>query len=224
MNCLEFRRTVLVDPRHLDESARAHAAECLACREVLERQRESDDRLFAALQVPPPDGLADRILVARGLRPGRRRWVWAMAAGLMLALGLGITARVYFQGDPLGAEAIDHVAHEPQSFTTVHAVDNGYLPAVLAEQGLKPVGALGQVTYTRICPMDGRTARHIVIRTASGPITLFLMPDDPRRRNRQVAEAGGMTAVVMPAARGTLAIVAADAAQALAVERALRAI
>ena len=224
MNCLDFRRLVLVDPRQVGEEAKAHAAECVACREVLERQRESDDRLFAALQVPAPDGLADRILVARGLQPDRRRWVWAMAATLVLALGLGITGRLYFQKDPLGAEAIEHVAHEPQSFTTVDAVDNAYLPTVLAEQGLKAVVALGQVTYTRLCPMDGRTARHVVIRTAEGPITLFFMPDDPKRRRRQLEEAGGMTAVVMPAARGSLTIVAANPAQVLAVEKALRAI
>ena len=224
MNCLDFRRLVLVDPRQIGEEAKAHAAQCVACHDVLERQRESDDRLFGALQVPAPDGLADRILVARGLQPDRRRWVWAMAATLVLALGLGITGRVYFQKDPLGAEAIEHVAHEPQSFTAVHAVDNAYLPTVLAEQGLKAVVALGQVTYTRLCPMDGRTARHVVIRTAEGPITLFLMPDDPKQRRRQMEEAGGMTAVVMPAARGSLTIVAANAAQVLAVEKALRAI
>jgi len=223
VNCLDFRRLALVDPRRMGEEAKAHALECLACREVLERQRESDDRLFAAIQVPAPDGLAERILVARGLQPDRR-WMWAMAATLVLALGLGITGRLYFQKDPLGAEAIEHVAHEPQSFTTVHAVDDAYLPSVLSEQGLKSVVALGQVTYTRICPMDGRTARHVVIRTAEGPITLFLMPDDPKQRRRQVEESGGMTAVVMPAARGSLTIVAANPAQVLAVEKALRAI
>ena len=224
MNCIDFRRLVLVDPRHLDEAARAHAAECVACRDVLERQRESDDRLFGALQVPPPDGLADRILVAQGLRPGRTRHAWAIAATLVLAVGVGLASRVYFQQDPLGLEAIEHVAHEPQAFTTVAAVDSSYLASALAGQGLKAVVALGQVTYTRICPMAGRTAHHIVIRTAEGPITLFLMPDDPVRRERRMADDGGMTAMVMPAARGSLAIVASSAAQVLAVEKALRTI
>ncbi len=80
MNCLEFRRLVLVDPRSIGEEARAHASECVACRETLGKQREADDQLFAALQVPVPDGLADRILVARGHRPARRRWTFGIAA------------------------------------------------------------------------------------------------------------------------------------------------
>ena len=221
MNCLDFRRLVLVNPRQVDEEARAHAAECAACRDVLERQREADDVLFAGLQVPVPDGLADRILVARGQRPGARRWAWAMAATLVLAAGVALVGREFLLKDPLGGEAISHVAHEPQSFTSIDTVDNAFLPAVLAEQGFKAVAALGQVTYTRICPMDGRNARHLVIRTAEGPVTLFLLPDDPNRRRRAVTESDGMAAVTMPAARGTIAIVATTLAQALKIERAL---
>jgi hypothetical protein len=221
MNCIDFRRMVLVDPRNVDEAARAHAAECAACRDVLEKQREADDRLFAGLQVPVPDGLADRILVARGRRKRPPRLAWAMAATLVLAIGVGFIGREFFAKDPLGGEAITHVAGEQQSFTTIDAVDNAFLPAVLAEQGFKAVVALGQVTYTRICPMDGRTARHIVIRTAEGPVTLFLMPDDPNRRRRSLTERDGMTALTMPAGKGSIAIVATTREQALKVERAL---
>jgi hypothetical protein len=226
VNCLDFRRLVLVDPRTLGDEARAHAAECIACREVLERQRESDDRLFAAMQVPVPDGLADRILVG-SVRPGlvegrRKNWPWAIAATLVLAAGLGIVGRGYFEKDPLGVEAIGHVAGEPQSFTTVEPVDGSFLAAALADQGLKAVVALGQVTYSRICPMNGRTARHIVVKTAEGPVTLFLMADDPDKRRRHMTQEGGMAAVTMPATRGSVAIVASSAAQALAVEQAIR--
>jgi hypothetical protein len=48
------------------------------------------------------------------------------------------------------------------------------------------------------------------------------MPDDPNRRRRSSAEAGGMAAVTMPAAKGTVAIVASTLAQATAVEKSLR--
>lgn len=221
MNCLDFRRLVLVDPRQMSEEARAHALECTACRETLEKQREADDKLFAALQVPVPDGLADRILVQRGHEPSRRRWAWAIAATVLLTTSLGLIGRRFLAIDPLGVEAIEHVAHEPQSFTTIHAIGNDYLPVVLAEQGLSASVALGQVSYARICPMDGRTARHVVIRMAEGPVTLFLMPDDPNKRRRSVTEAGGMAAVTMPAEKGTVAIVATSLAQVTRVERAL---
>ena len=221
MNCIDFRRLVLVDPRSLSEEARTHALECVACRETLEKQREADDRLFAAMQVPVPDGLADRILVAHGHRPDRRKFAWAIAATLFLTAGVGLIGRRFLASDPLGVEAIEHVAHEPQAFSTVQALGSDYLPKVLAESGLKPALALGQVTYSIICPMDGRKARHLVIRTAEGPVTLFLMPDDPTRRRRSVTETNGMAAVTMAAGKGSIAIVAASLVQAVRVEKTL---
>ncbi len=221
MNCIDFRRAIFTNPRQPDESARAHSRECAACRDFLEKQREMDAELFAALQVPPPDGLADRILVARGLRPGRRPWAWAVAATFVLAAGIAWVGGSLTGGDPLGREAIAHVVHEPQSLTTTHAVSNDMLPAMLADQGMKAVRALGQVTYARFCPMDGRIARHVVVRTAEGPVTLLLMPEDPAGRRRALTHVDGMSAVTIPAARGSIAIVAATASQVLAVEKAL---
>ena len=148
--------------------------------------------------------------------------MWAMAATVLLTGGLVASWRMFGTQDPLGAEAIQHVAGEPQSFTTIHAVDAGFLNAALAEQGLKAVAALGQVTYARFCPFDGRTARHIVVQTAAGPVTLFLFAEDQHKRRRSVTETGGLTAVTMPAARGTIAIVSASHDQAMAIEKAIR--
>ena len=191
-------------------------------RRRLEKEREFDAALFAALQEPPPDGLADRILVARGLRPARRRWAWAIAASVMLAAGVTLLWPRLAPVDPLGREAIAHVAHEPQAFTTAHAVSGDFLPAMLSSQGVKLARSVGQVTYARLCPMAGRVAHHIVVRTAAGPVTLFLFADDEQPRQRAVTQREGMAAVVIPAAKGSITIVAGDMQQALEVEKALR--
>jgi hypothetical protein len=223
MNCLDFRRDILANPRQLAEAARAHSLECAGCRDFLDRQRDLDAELFAALQVPTPDGLADRILVARGLRPARPPWAWATAATIVLAVGIAWVGGSRIGGDALGREAIAHVIHEPQALSTAHAVANDMLPALLADQGMKAVVSLGQVSYATFCPMGERIARHLVVRTAEGPVTLLLMPDDPAGRRRALTEGDGLAALVLPAARGSVAIVAASSAQVLAVERALTA-
>lgn len=219
MNCIDFRRLVLANPRQPGEAERAHAGECAACRQYLERQRELDADLFAAMQVPPPDGLADRILVARGLRS--RRWLMPMAAALVMAVGVAIVwPRI--AGDPLGREAIAHVAHEPQAFTAAHAVPSDFLTAVMAEQGVSVARAIGQVTYATVCPMADKVARHLVVRTGAGPVTLFLFAEDATARRRTVTERDGMAAITLPAAKGSITVVAASLEAAMAVERSLQ--
>ena len=219
MNCIDFRRLVLANPRQPGDTERAHAAECAACRQYLERQRELDAELFSALQVPPPDGMADRILVARGLRT--RRWVMPMAAALLMAVGVAILWPRLSAGD-LGHEAIAHVAHEPQAFTAAYAVPNDFLPAVMAEQGVSLARPVGQVTYATVCPMGDGVARHLVVRTPAGPVTLFLFARDSRPRKRTVTESAGMAAITIPAAKGSITLVAANLEAAMALEKSLQ--
>lgn len=219
MNCLEFRRHILADPRRPGAGERAHAAECPACADFLDKQRDLDARLFEAMQVTPPDGLADRILVARGLR--KRRWIWPVAASLMLT-GALVALWPRLGADELGREAIAHVAHEPQAFTASYSVPDDALATMLADQGVNLVRAVGRITYSTLCPVGSHTARHIVVRTAEGPVTLLLMPDDRQARQRAVTQADGMAALTIPAARGTITIVAGSVDQALAMEKSLR--
>lgn len=219
MNCLEFRRHILADPRQPGAGERAHAAECPACADFLDKQRDLDARLFEAMQVTPPDGLADRILVARGLR--KLRWIWPVAASLMLT-GALVALWPRLGADELGREAIAHVAHEPQAFTASYSVPDDALATMLADQGVNLVRAVGRITYSTLCPVGSHTARHIVVRTAEGPVTLLLMPDDRQARQRAVTQADGMAALTIPAARGSIAIVAGSVDQALAMEKSLR--
>jgi hypothetical protein len=219
MNCLEFRRHILADPRQPGAGERAHAAECAACADYLEKQRDFDARLFDAMQVAPPDGLADRILVARGLR--KRRWIWPVAASLLLT-GALVALWPRLGADELGREAIAHVAHEPQAFTASYAIPDDALATMLADQGVNLVRAVGRVTYSTLCPVGSYVTRHLVVRTAEGPVTLLLMPDDPKARRRALTQAGGMAALTIPAARGTITIVAGSVDQALAMEKSLR--
>lgn len=219
MNCIDFRRGILANPRSLGAAENDHARQCAACRAYLETQRELDAQLYTALQVPPPDGLADRILVARGMP--RRRWMMPMAAALVLGLGVAMLWPRVDPPDPLGREAIAHLDHEPEAFKTAHAVATDFLPAMLSNQGVKLVSAVGQVTYARLCPLAGRVAHHLVVQTAAGPVTLFLFAEDPQARKRAVTREAGMTALVVPAAKGSITIVAPSLEQAMAVERSL---
>lgn len=221
MNCIDFRRDALAQPLRLAAEAAAHVAACPGCTGFLERQRQFDAELLEAMKVPVPEGLAERIVLAKGIRARRLPWMWGAAAALVLAAGLATLVPPYLDRSALARETIAHVEEEPQSFRLVsrHAAD--FLPNELAKQGLRLATTLGEVTYTQLCPMHAGNARHMVVATSQGPVTLLLMPHDTRATTRTVRESPGLSAILLPAARGSIAIVASNLQHALAVERML---
>lgn len=221
MNCIDFRREALAQPLRLASEAGEHAAACEGCGAFLARLRELDAELHQAMSVPAPDGLADRVLVAHGIRRTRKPWAWALAASIVLAAGLAFLFPAALSGRALANEAIAHVIHEPQAFRLVSEHSAGMLSSELGGQGVRLARELGRVTYATLCPTSAGKAQHLVVSTPAGPVTLLLFPSDKTTRRRALVESEGYAAITLPAARGSIAIVAANREQALAVERVL---
>src|SRR5437870_4288026 len=124
MNCLEFHRQKLADPRRLSAEAQAHAQACASCAAFARSVDESDQRLEEALASPVPNGLADRIILRS--RTKNRAWrAWTLAASVVLAVAVGLS----FVREPKNAAdqyarlAVEHVMMEPESLTTVRNAD-----------------------------------------------------------------------------------------------------
>jgi hypothetical protein len=49
VNCLAFRRQLLIDPRQQDADFRAHAEVCATCAQALQRALDLEESLFNAL-------------------------------------------------------------------------------------------------------------------------------------------------------------------------------
>lgn len=211
MNCLEFRRAKLADPRRLADPARQHVSACPACQSFARRIDEGELGLEKALQVAVPDGLADRVLL-RVLRNRRTaRWstlqLLALAATVLACVGVGM---LWFQGAP-GQEharmAIEHVMHEPESFTTTKNADAKFFRQVMQEFGGEVKEPLGQVRYIKLCPVPEGTGWHIVFETEGGLTTLLLIPNQRPRRASEAATIGGWNALALPGGRGFYAII-----------------
>lgn len=208
MNCLEFRREKLADPRRLSASAQHHLSRCAACQAFARRIDESEARLGKALQVAAPDGLADRVLLAvLGGRRLRMRLL-ALAATVVLTVGIGFAWWHESQpADEYAKMAIEHVMHEPESFTTVKNADPDFFRQVMHEFGGEIQVPLGKVRYIRLCPVPGGTGWHIVFETEHGLATLLLIPEQHPKRKMEQATIGGWNAMAMPGGRGFYAIV-----------------
>lgn len=220
MNCLEYRRCKLSDPRRLPPEAQSHERECAQCRALAWEVDETDASLEDALAVRVPEGLAERVLLRR--RPGRWTWApWALAAGLVIALAATVHPSRPGAAERYARLAIQHVAMEPESLTTERDNDPGMLEAAVRSFGGTVKAPIGRVRYIRLCPVDDGTGWHIVFETPDGLATLILVPDK-RVASAADAEAAGLDAMVKPAPRGYYAVVTASRGNTVAADRLIR--
>lgn len=221
MNCLDFRRQLLADPRRAGPEAANHRAGCPQCAEFAARISLMERQLDAAARVPVPDGLADRILLGHGLkRADRRAWL-GMAAGLALAIGVAALLPAPVGSDNPARAAIGHVLdEETEEFSVAKATDAALRTRALERLGIALPGHIGQVRYEGPCPFGGRTAYHIVLDTSYGKATLLLMPENPLA-SRVITSARGLSAVAVPAQGGSIAVVASSKSAAAGIERLL---
>lgn len=218
MNCLEFRRAALADPRRLSAPARAHGAGCAACAAFARDVEEAERDLERTLAVAVPDGLADRVLLrARGERAAWKGW--ALAAGIVLAAATGF-AWIFptASGDRFARLAIEHVAEEPEALTKVHDAAPHMLQELLARAGGTLKAPLGTIRYVKLCPVDGGVGWHIVLETPEGLATLFIVHGQPLAA-MQSASAGGWSALARPVRTGYYAVVTPSADATARVER-----
>lgn len=221
MNCLEFHRAKLADPRRLTPEAKAHAAQCAACGAFAAGVDETERELERVTAVAVPDGLADRVLLrVQGRRPAWR--AWALAASVLLAVALGAGALLYepARAGHLALDAIEHVAMEPASLTTVHR-DPRDLDELIRLTGGKLKQPLGDVRYVKLCPVEDGTGWHIVFETPEGLATLFIVPGKALSAT-QHASNSEWNALARPTRSGYYAVVTPSARKTAYVDRMIR--
>lgn len=209
MNCLEFRREKLADPRHLSPKGLAHLNECAACRGFAIEVNENEERIAVALDVPVPEGLAERIVLRRktGARTLASPRLWAMAATVVMTLAFGFQQWKDAGSQEYARLAIEHVMHEPESFTTVRSADPDLFRKVMHTFGGEMQASLGKVRYMKLCPVPEGTGWHIVFETEHGLATLILIPSKRMKADSEQAQVGGWNAVARPGGQGYYAVI-----------------
>ncbi len=209
MNCLEFRREKLADPRRLSREAQTHLGECAACRGFAVEVNENEEHLAASLDVPVPEGLAERIVLRRkaGTRFSPR--LGMLAASLVLTFAFGLHQWKDAGSQEYARLAIEHVMHEPESFTTARSADPELFRRVMHNFGGELQASLGRVRYMKLCPVPEGTGWHIVFETEEGQLaTLILIPAKRMKTDAEQAQMGGWSAVARPGGQGFYAVIA----------------
>jgi hypothetical protein len=217
MTCIEFRQRVGAEPHSRESEVLRHRLECRACGEHARGLETLDRRLAAALRLPVPAELAHRAMLRATGEPlvsGARQ---AFAAAAMVALvAVGVALGVGWQRAavpaPLDSDLLAHLHHEPETLVpSAVTVAAHRVREVLRDGGarLADEHTLGEVSYARLCPFRGETVPHLVFQGARGPVTVMLLPHEHVTAPTPFDE-GGYRGVIVPAGRGSIAIIGVD--------------
>ncbi len=218
MNCLDYRRQLLAGSDETD-AMRVHRMQCAGCAAEHQERAAFEEALRAGLEVPVPDGFAERMARAQAMR--RRRFL-AAAATALVAVGAGGYAWLARQ-DPLALACIDFVMKEEAKSIMLGPMPREEARSALAQTlPLERLERVGQVKHIGPCPFNGQTSYHVVLMVPQGKVTLLVMPG-ARMQGRRRAAKEGMRAAVIALKGGSVGIVGADDAVVDSVAGALRA-
>jgi len=215
MNCVEFRRQLLLDPQVDDAQFRQHASDCMRCAEAQQRALGFESALRSALAVPVPAQLAEAILLRQTTEQqrGRQRLrrggaLLALAAGVVLAFGVGLR----LQAQPLPELVVAHLQREAFVLTQTQPIAEEQVRKAFANLGVR-VGELpADISFVACCPVGRYSSVHLLMPQSNGPVTVLYLTDDQHEARSDFIRDGWLGRSV-PFAHGTLVLLAHDAGQ-----------
>ena len=224
----EARLLIGAAPAVVSATLAAHLATCSQCTLFQQQMQRMDQDLSRLLAAPLALRAEPRIVALTPMPraqppvplPQRSGWM-ALAASLVLALGMGFVFWTLRPEPSLAAGVLDHVAHESASWSEVAPMTAAATSEVLAGADVSLDPADTTVTYARSCLFDGHWVPHLVVRTAAGPVTVLVLNQE-HIAARQSFRQNGYSGILVPVARGgTLAVIAQGDPDMDAVARAL---
>lgn len=231
MNCERARLLIGAEPYVTPAELAEHLATCAECKQFQTEMVSLENDLRRALDglpgtaVTPVAGAATAGNVtpfrtpqetpspAQAPAPARRRPFqrsgWAVAASVLAVATLSIW--IFRPTNTLAHEVVLHVDHEAASWNSSTPVDAQNLQGILAKSGVTLKVTSSDVTYARTCYFRGHFVPHLVMSTTEGPVTLLALPDE-QVQARESFQEGGYSGVIVPAAHGSIAVLARNGA------------
>lgn len=194
--CTHARLAIGGEPHTLPPDVTAHLATCAACRQFHAETVALDGRVRAALELP-----LSVFRKAAAPPPARR---FALAASIALAMLVGGSFWLFRPQTVLADEVIEHVRHENGSWSAHEVLSATAVAEVLRQAGVTFDSSM-PVVYAMACTFHGRRVPHLVVQTASGPMTVMLLAHEKVRERKDFSE-GGFQGVLLPAGEGSVAV------------------
>jgi hypothetical protein len=212
MDHTQYREGVMADPHSEDAELRAHRESCAECRAYTERLLIFESRLGRAMRIDMPvraDILPFTRKPSGAATPSRR--LAAIAASVLV--GVAIVGGVWLSlpQRSLAAAVVAHMAGEPDAWQRTDVpVDAPELQGVLKGSKLQLKPQAGIVSYASSCKFRGHLVPHLVVQTASGPVTVMVLVHEPLRKSMDFNEQGYRGTIVPVPGHGSVAVLLRD--------------
>jgi len=140
--------------------------------------------------------------------PPFSRTAWrALAASVLVAVGVAGALFISAPASSLAADVVSHMAGEPQAWrVTDVAVPDPALEVVLRDSHLRLGNGAGMVSYASSCAFRGHIVPHLVIQTAAGPVTVMVLVHESVAKAVPFDEQGYRGVIVPVPGHGSLAV------------------
>lgn len=156
---------------------------------------------------------ARRLPSAASLKAGTHAFTrrLALAAGIA---GVAVLTGLLWIGIPrasLATAVVAHMSHEPDAWATSTTLAGAAVSDVMSRAGVRLEPDRMDVTYAQRCWFRGREVPHLVVQTPDGPVTVMVLPRE-NVDNRVEFDDDGYHGVLVPAERGSIAVLTRDRA------------
>jgi hypothetical protein len=211
MKCSEARFALAADPSNVEPAVAAHLDACEPCAAYAGDMSMLDDRLREAMNVAVPAIKLPAGLQVAASAPPRRRVLRQFALAASVA-GVALLVGVLWVGVPrqsLASAVVQHMAHEPHAWQRTELMSADSVAPVLARSAVRLRDGMPGISYAQSCWFRGRYVPHLIVQTPDGPVTIMVLPDEESEKRVAFAE-DGYHGLLVPAQRGSLAVLARD--------------
>jgi Protein of unknown function (DUF3379) len=210
MNHNHARLLIGADPGSAPPELTEHLETCTECAQFQREMRTLDASIRLALEQEPTAGPAAVTSITSARAAPQRKPVtvwsgWALAASVAVLSVLVIWA--VRPSDTLAHDLVTHVEYERSSWNSKDPAPPALAQDILTKAGVALDMKSDDITYARTCFFRGHFVPHLVVKTAHGPITVLILPDE-KVKSRMSFHEDGMSGVITPAPHGSIAVLA----------------
>ena len=212
MDDLEFRRRAYAEPNNEDKDFLDKKNESADNARFVDELKILDKKIADAMQVEPPEGLAERIKLNQQLgahthKTKQYRLMLSIAASILIVFSVVFAFLSPTGGKDLTKEVLVHVYDELDHLEENHHYSIDRANLMFASHGGKFNHSIGELRYVGSCDIAKKPGLHMVLEGEKGPVTVMMMPQSKIEKAIQIADSR-FQGSIEPTMKGSYAIVA----------------